>query len=132
VDRTRYLAFGLALVAVIVALPTPSAQPPSYALDVEPILVKRCTSCHSTDTPKADLILEPGTGFRALTGQASTQVPGARLVAPGDLGGSYLWAKLLGEVEVGKGMPRTLLGSRRLVREELELIRIWIETGAHP
>lgn len=128
----HYLAGALAFVALIVALPTPSAQPPSYSADIEPIFVKQCQSCHSTDTPKADLILEPGTGFRALTEQTSTQVPGARLVVPGDLDGSYLWAKLLGEAEVGKGMPRTLFGSRKLARNELELIRAWIEAGAQP
>jgi hypothetical protein len=132
VDGTRCLAVALAVVALIVALPTPSAQPPSYAADIEPLFLKECQSCHTLDTPKADLILDPGTGFRALTEQGSTQVTGVRLVVPGDVEGSYLWAKLLGTAEIGKGMPRTLFGARKLPREQLDLVRTWIETGAQP
>lgn len=130
-STTRTCSGGLLVAALLTAPPLPAA-PPSYAGDIEPIFLKHCHSCHSTSTPKGDLVLDRGTGFRALTERASIQVPGARLVAPGSLDASYLWAKLQGNVTVGKGMPRTLFSAKKLPPKDLEVIRSWIATGALP
>ena len=107
-------------------------QPASYASHVEPLVLERCLACHTAEEPKAELVLEAGRGYRQMVGRASVQVPALQLVAPGDLRASYLWHKLDGTATVGEGMPRTLLGARRLPDRELERFRRWIEDGALP
>lgn len=110
----------------------PQGERVSYSRDVEPLVVGRCIGCHSSSEPRAELVLESGEGYRDLVGQRSVQAPGMELVAPGDPESSYLWRKLEGRTEVGKGMPRGMLGYRRLPEAELERIRRWIEDGARP
>jgi hypothetical protein len=123
--------FGVLVVAA--ALPIAMGDSgPSYAADIEPVFVKRCGKCHGADESKADLVLDPGRGFAMLVGRASTQVPEKLLVEPGSTEGSYLWSKLTHTSEVGKGMPRTLFGAKRIPQAELELVRSWIEAGAQP
>ena len=104
----------------------------SYTGDLEELVVNRCGDCHSTKEPKGKLVLIKGHGFENLVGKASVQVPEAQLVVAGDLEGSYLWHKLMGETEIGKGMPRTMFGSKQLPEKELDLFRRWIEDGAKP
>lgn len=126
------LAVVLPLV-VVAALPAVSdPQGPSYARDVEPIIVKRCADCHTADKPKAHLILEKGRGYGLLVGRNSVEVPTVPLVKPGDPDGSYLWRKLKHTASKGKGMPRSLFWWKKLPRKELALIRSWIEAGALP
>lgn len=120
----------LAVAAVVPAVSDP--QGPSYAQDVERVIVKRCAGCHTADKPKAELILEQGRGYGLLVGRNSKEVPTLPLVKPGDPDGSYLWRKLQHTASQGKGMPRTLFGSKKLPRKELALIRSWIEAGALP
>lgn len=107
-------------------------QPVSYREHVEPVVLDRCLSCHTADEPKAELVLEPGRGYDQLVGRPSAQVPTMQLVVPRDPADSYLWRKLDGNASVGEGMPRTLLGTRRLPDRELERFRRWIEDGALP
>jgi hypothetical protein len=106
--------------------------PLSYARDVERLIGKRCGSCHGADDPDGKLVLDPGVGFGQMVDRPSTQVPELVIVMPGDVDGSYLWQKLEGTSAIGKGMPRTLLGFRKLPERELELLRRWIADGALP
>ncbi|MGD8439222.1 MAG: hypothetical protein PVG53_01710, partial [Holophagae bacterium] len=99
---------------------------------LEPLVLARCLTCHTADQPEAELVLEPGVGYEAMVHRPSTQVPRMEIVAPGDVEGSYLWHKLTHDVEVGRGMPRTVFGSVRLPDDELELYRRWIADGATP
>ncbi|HSL17144.1 MAG TPA: hypothetical protein VLB51_04490 [Methylomirabilota bacterium] len=130
--------FALVLVAASLACTrvevpeVPAGVAVSYAEHLEPLVIARCLACHTLEEPEAQLVLEAGTGYGAMVGQPSTQVPNMPLVAPGDTEGSYLWRKLVHEVEVGKGMPRTVVGSIRLPDDELELYRRWIADGARP
>lgn len=110
----------------------PAGEPVSYARHLEPLVLARCLSCHTTEEPEAKLVLEPGVGYGEMVGRPSTQVPEVMIVAPGDLEASYLWRKLEHDVEIGRGMPRTVIGSIRLQDSELELYRRWIEDGALP
>ena len=110
----------------------PAGVPVSYAEHLEPLVLARCLACHTPEKPEAQLVLEAGTGYVAMVGRPSTQVPDLLLVAPGDPEGSYLWRKLSRDVAVGKGMPRTVVGSIRLPDDELELYRRWIADGARP
>ncbi len=104
----------------------------SYAEHVEPLVVARCLSCHTFEEPEAQLVLEVGTGYDEMVGRPSIQVPELLIVAPGNVENSYLWRKLTHEVEIGRGMPRTVVGSIELKDDELELYRRWIEDGAQP
>lgn len=110
----------------------PAGVPVSYAQHLEPLVIARCLECHTAEEPEAKLVLEVGTGYGGMVDQPSTQVPELMMVAPGDVENSYLWQKLNHDVEVGRGMPRTVVGSIKLPDEEIELYRRWIEGGALP
>jgi hypothetical protein len=110
----------------------PAGVPVSYAAHLEPLVTARCLGCHTREEPEAQLVFETGSGYEAMVGRASTQVPDQMLVVPGDPDASYLWLKLTGDAEIGKGMPRTVIGSIRLSDAELELYRRWIADGALP
>ena len=110
----------------------PRSEPISYAAHLEPLVIARCLGCHEADEPEADLVLEAGRGYAALVGPRSVQKPSMALVAPGDPEASYLWLKLQHRAPHGKGMPRTLTGTKRFRPDELELYRRWIEGGAKP
>ena len=122
---------GIACAQVEVPV-VPEGEPVSYAEHLEPLVIARCLSCHTAEEPEAQLVLEMGTGYGAMVDQVSTQVSDARLVVPGDVEASYLWAKLIHDVEIGRGMPRTVVGAIELPENELELYRRWIESGASP
>ena len=104
----------------------------SYSEHLEPLVIARCLSCHTAEEPEARLVLEEGTGYGQMVGRTSTQVPELLIVAPGEPDASYLWRKLTHEAEIGRGMPRTVVGSIRLPEGELELYRRWIDDGALP
>jgi hypothetical protein len=104
---------------------------PSYAADVEPILVAACSECHGGDKPKKGLDLSLGKGHAALVGRPSQEVD-LPLVKPGDPAGSYLWHKLSHTQTEGKGMPRGMFSSSKLPQEQLDLIERWIVAGAQP
>jgi hypothetical protein len=124
---------GLVTACTGVEVPVvPEGVPVTYAEHLEPLVIARCLSCHTTEEPEAQLVLEPGIGYGEMVGRASIQVPELPIVAPGDPEGSYLWRKLNHDVEIGRGMPRTVVGSIRLPDEEIELYRRWIEDGALP
>jgi hypothetical protein len=110
----------------------PLGETVSYSQHVEPSIIKRCLGCHTAEEPKAELVLEPGRGYDEMVGRSSVQVPEIDLVVPNDPAASYLWMKLDHTAAKGRGMPRTLTGSKRLPDPELELIRRWIEEGASP
>jgi hypothetical protein len=108
----------------------PEGTPVSYAAHIEPLVQARCVSCHTVEEPEAQLVLEPGVGHGAMVNRPSTQIPGLMMVEPGDVESSYLWRKLVHDVEIGRGMPRSVVGSIRLPDDELELYRRWIADGA--
>jgi len=110
----------------------PKEEPVSYSVHLEPLVIAHCLSCHESGEAKAKLVLDPRIGYQRLVGPRSTQKPEMALVEPGDPERSYLWLKLQHVTEEGKGMPRTLTGSKRLRDSELDLYRRWIEGGALP
>jgi hypothetical protein len=133
----RALVVGLALGAVAACAGSPVPELPpnaavSYGDHLEELVLLRCLSCHSEDEPKGQLILARGVGFGQLVGRRSVQKPDVDLVVPSEPEASYLWRKLDHTASVGKGMPRTLFGAKRLPEREVELFRRWIETGARP
>jgi hypothetical protein len=110
----------------------PDGEPVSYSAHLEPLVIAHCLGCHESEEAKAKLVLDPGVGYERLVGPPSVQEPEMALVEPGDPERSYLWLKLRHVTEEGKGMPRTVAGSKKLRDSELELYRRWIEGGAKP
>jgi hypothetical protein len=132
--RARLLGIlGIACAACGAAVPdVPTERAVSYAEHLEPLVIAHCLACHEAEDPKAELVLDPGTGYRQLVGRRSVQVPEMALVEPGNLEASYLWLKIQHRAPEGKGMPRTLTGSKKLRPAEIDLYRRWIEGGAQP
>ena len=110
----------------------PVSEPVSYATHLEPLVIAHCLSCHDSEEAKGKLVLDPGVGYSRLVGRRSVQEPAMALVEPGDPKRSYLWLKLQHATREGKGMPRTLTGSKMLRPNELDLYRRWIAGGALP
>jgi hypothetical protein len=128
------VTFGLVLMAGCgAAVPEVSEnEPVSYSAHLESLVVAHCLGCHEAKDPKARLVLESGQGYRQLIDRRSVQQPEMALVEPGEPETSYLWLKLQHTAAEGKGMPRTLTGSKMLRPAELELYRRWIVDGALP
>ena len=131
--RIYMVAVGAALAATsAVALATQATAPLSYGKDVEPIIVKACAECHGGTSPKKGLDLSMGKGFADLSGRQSQESPAMALVKPGDPAASFLWLKVSHTATEGRGMPRTMFGSKKLPAAELNTIRDWIIQGARP
>ena len=101
-----------------------AVENPDYAADVEPIWLDRCDGCHTGGGMSGGLVLDQGADL--LVGVPSSEAPDVLLVAPGDLGASWLWLKLAGEQTTGSAMPQ---GSP-LSAGDLGTIQNWIEEGA--
>ncbi len=122
----------LLLFVGVLAMVARAEAPPSYAADVEPIVLKACADCHGGDNPKKGLDLSKGKGLERLVGVKSQEVPEMVLVKAGEPASSYLWLKVTHTATQGKGMPRTLFGSKKLPQAQLDAIQNWIVQGANP
>ena len=115
----------------------PAAAGPSLAV-VQPILTARCAvvGCHQGTPPTSEPTLEDGRTHDAVVAVASTNVPSLRIVAPGDIAGSYLARKILGKRIVDHtsrmplGCPKTPPASGCLTPGEVATILAWIQAGA--
>jgi WD40 repeat protein len=94
-------------------------EPVSYAKDVEPILYKKCISCHSGNIKESQLDLA---SYDTLIKGGKRGTP----IVPGKAGSSLL-VKLCGK-ERKPFMPPKL--EDPLTPEELALIKLWIDQGA--
>src|SRR5512136_3423094 len=116
----------------VLAIAARAQTPLSYATDVEPMILKACADCHGGDNPKKGLDLSKGKGLEHLVGVKSQEVPEMVLIKAGDPASSYLWLKVTHTATQGKGMPRTLFGSKKLPQPSLDAIQNWIIQGANP
>lgn len=93
----------------------------TYEADVAPIVGKFCNPCHlaESDNPSG---LHLDTYETMIAGGEK----GAPIVA-GKPDKSIFYLKLLQEPPFGKQMPR---GKKKLTKEEIQIIREWIEQGA--
>jgi len=115
----------------------PAAAGPSLAT-VQPILTARCAvvGCHQGTPPTSEPTLEDGRTHDATVGVPSANVPSLRIVAPGDLAGSYLARKILGKRIVDRtsrmplACPKTPPASGCLTADETATILAWIQAGA--
>jgi hypothetical protein len=90
------------------------------------------STCHGS-TRQGQLDLRPGAAFASLVGvapdNAVARAAGKLRVQPGDVGASFLSAKLHGTLAVGEGDPMPRVGAA-LTDVEIALVDAWIAGGA--
>lgn len=92
----------------------------SFAFDVAPILLEKCTRCHGGERPQGELGL---TTLRAMLNGGET----GPAIVDGKAGESLLVKKLLGKGIEGQRMPR---GGPPLPDQDIATIAKWIDQGA--
>jgi mono/diheme cytochrome c family protein len=97
----------------------------TYATDIKPVFEKSCVRCHGADKPKARLRLDSLEG--ALKGGENGKV-----VLPGNSAGSLLVHNVAhaGNPDGYMPPPRNRANIPPLTKEQIGLIRAWIDQGA--
>ena len=97
----------------------------TYATDIKPILEKSCTTCHGAEKHKGRLRLD------ALEAVLKGGEDG-KVVVPGNSAGSMLVHNIAhaGDPEAYMPPPRNKAGIQPLTKEQIGLIRAWIDQGA--
>jgi hypothetical protein len=105
--------------------PASTKQSVTYATDIKPILDKSCTKCHDGDKPKAKLRLDSLAG--ALKGGEDGKV-----IQPGNSADSMLVHNVAyaGAKDLYMPPPRNKAKIPPLTKDEIGLIRAWIDQGA--
>jgi hypothetical protein len=105
--------------------PASSKTGVTYANDIKPILEKSCVKCHDGNKPKARLRLDSLAGV--LKGGEDGKV-----VLTGDSAGSMLVHNIAhaGDPDDYMPPPRNKAGIGPLSKEQIGLIRAWIDQGA--
>jgi hypothetical protein len=124
-------ALGLSLAAIARDVDTSKLPPPSdqkgvtYEKDIKSILDKSCVKCHSGEKPKAKLHLDSLPG--ALKGGADGKV-----IEPGNSAESMLVINVahLGDRDDWMPPPNNKANIPPLAKEQIGLIRAWIDQGA--
>lgn len=97
----------------------------SYASDIKPVLDKSCVKCHGAEKPKGHLRLDSLEG--ALKGGEDGKV-----IEPGNSARSVLVINVAhaGDPDNYMPPPKNKAGIGPLTRDEVSLIRAWIDQGA--
>jgi mono/diheme cytochrome c family protein len=97
----------------------------TYATDIKPLFDKSCVRCHGAERPKARLRLDSLEG--ALKGGEDGKV-----VLPGNSAGSLLIHNIAhaGNPDDYMPPPRNRANIGPLTKEQIGLIRAWIDQGA--
>jgi mono/diheme cytochrome c family protein len=107
-------------------LPPAASKPDvTYHSDIQPIFEKSCVKCHGAEKPKGKLRLDSLEG--ALKGGEDGKV-----VTPGKSTESMLMLNIahLGDPDDYMPPPKNKAGILPLTKEEIGLIRAWIDQGA--
>jgi hypothetical protein len=107
------------LASLFVSAALPAAEPPSYAKQVRPFLIRYCVECHNSRESKADLNLETYAGLRAGGKHGA-------VLAPGNAAESRIVSMVEGKVKPAmppKKAPQPPAG-------ESSILRLWIDAGA--
>jgi WD40 repeat protein len=107
-----------AIFFLLIAIPLPGAEDPSYLRDVRPILDQNCTSCHQPASKQSDLDLTTYTGFQAGGKRGPAFVPGS---PEQSLVIQFITAAL---------KPSMPFGQPALAANDVATIRDWIKSGA--
>ncbi len=111
----------LALLSVFWASAAAIAGAPDYVRDIQPIFEQRCYLCHGAEVHQGEYRLDRRQD--AFRGGGS----GVPAIVPGDSAGSLLYRYVAG-LDSKVVMPPV---DPRLTAEQIELIRNWIDEGAH-
>ena len=105
--------------------PASSQKGVTYAKDIKPIFDKSCIKCHGAEKPKAKLRLDSLEGV--LKGSADNKV-----IEPGNSAKSILVHNVaqLGEEDYWMPPPDNKDKIPPLTKEQIGLIRAWIDQGA--
>ena len=97
----------------------------TYTADVKPLFEKSCVKCHGAEKPKGKLRLDSLEGI--LKGGEDGKV-----VTPGKSTESMLIANIahLGDPDDYMPPPKNKAGIQPLTKEEIGLVRAWIDQGA--
>jgi hypothetical protein len=97
----------------------------TYATDIKPVFEKSCLRCHGAEKPKAGLRLDSLEA--ALKGGEDGKV-----VLSGDSAGSMLvhYVAHAGKPDTHMPPPRNKANIAPLTKEQIGLIRAWIDQGA--
>lgn len=95
----------------------------SYKLDVEPILQSRCVACHK---PGGDGYVASGLNMTSYEGLMKGTKFGP-VVNPGDPLTSNLLVLVEGRSHAKVRMPH---GQRPLLKQQIEILRLWVKQGA--
>jgi hypothetical protein len=105
--------------------PASSKAGVTYATDIKPIFDSACTRCHGAEKPKARLRLDSLES--ALKGGEDGKV-----IQPGNSAGSMLihYVAHVGKPDTFMPPPRNKANIPPLTKEQIGLVRAWIDQGA--
>jgi hypothetical protein len=116
----RQRIYSIFLAASLLACPTGAGagEPVDFTRSIQPILAENCYFCHGPDAGKreADLRLDDHAGA-------------LQVMQPGESSASELYRRLLSDDEFERMPPPD--SNRKLTREQIDLIRRWIDEGAN-
>ncbi|HUH76340.1 MAG TPA: c-type cytochrome [Devosia sp.] len=98
----------------------------SYTKDVEPIVSKKCVSCHNDASATSGVSFTKGSGYANLVNIASEELPTMNRVTPGDSEQSYLAHKLLGTHESVGGSGTKMPPAGSLSDKDIATVVAWI------
>ena len=129
------LVFAACMISIYMPRPARAADKPiDFKKDIQPIFKSSCIKCHSLDNPRK----KAASGFRldnkedALKGGDT-----GHDIVPGEASNSLLYKLLQGSVKDGDdeidAMPKARKGEhwKPLPKQKIELIKRWIDEGAH-
>jgi len=108
----------------------------SFNEDIQPILNRRCTSCHNAIKPRGQLDLTSPSSYSHLVNVAASStcgdvIPGVPRVKPGDKEGSMLWRKTRPDPSrCLNPMPNGSAGLGIIAPDDFDKVERWIEQGA--
>ena len=131
VVTTLALSFGITHGAEKLAVDLSKIPPASgktgvtYATDIKPIFDRSCIKCHGAEKPKARLRLD---GLEA----ALKGGEGGKVIVPGNSAGSMLVHNVAhaGKPDSFMPPPRNKANIPPLTKEQIGLVRAWIDQGA--
>jgi mono/diheme cytochrome c family protein len=112
----------LAVVGGILLATDASAEPVDFSRDIQPLLAKRCFSCHGPDTHEGGLRLDQAAGATAALDS------GDRAIVPGKSSESEILRRITAtDLDSDAQMPPE---GPRLTAAQVDAIKRWIDEGA--
>ncbi len=118
--RAALRRFAASFVLCVIGGPPVAAQTVDFQRDIQPLLARRCYSCHGPDTQESGLRLDSRTTATALLDS------GGRAIVPGDSGASAMLSRVT-SADPDLRMPPE---GPPLSAKQVESLRAWIAAGA--